>query len=161
MRAIVAIAVLLLAGCSQPSVGGCTQIGAVSGVSVTVERTIAAGVDNVVLRLCYDDRCKDVPVNELYPGSDTVPQDCPSAKDPDTTCSATAVPNGTMVGFVEVADLPEGAITASAKLTVGGKKRSLSKINVTATVVYPNGKVCPPMANQAQLTIGPDGLTAR
>jgi hypothetical protein len=129
-------------------------------VSVTVDRAAAASVANIILRLCYDDRCKDVRVDHLYPGSDTVPQGCPTVKNPNTSCSATAVPNGTKVGFVEVADLPEGTIRASATMTVNGNARKLSQIEVQATVVHPNGPSCPGTANQAKITVGAGRLTA-
>ncbi|HSU35534.1 MAG TPA: hypothetical protein VLJ88_07735, partial [Propionibacteriaceae bacterium] len=101
MRAFAAGAVLLLASaCTAPGVVGCTEIGAPPGVGVTVEKASAAGVTALSLRVCWAGDCTDHEV-ELSPGSDTVDQGCAN-DEPDAACSATAVPNDTVVGFVEV-----------------------------------------------------------
>ena len=103
MRRWVVAVLLLLAGCSAPP-QACTEIGSVSGVSVTVLAPYAAQVDGVRLEVCWAGQCQEREV-ELAPGSDTVDQGC-SGPDPEDICSATAVPNGTLVGFVEVPGLP-------------------------------------------------------
>jgi hypothetical protein len=84
-------ALLLVVGCSPMEVA-CTEIGASPGVSVTVEKAIAADVAAVRLTVCWDGKCDDHIV-QLLAGSDTVDQGC-DGTDPNPACSATAVPNG-------------------------------------------------------------------
>ena len=104
MRAHAAVAVLLLlTACTDPT-SVCTEIGASPGVSVTVEKALATSLTGLALRVCWDGACKDYDV-DLSPGSDTVDQGC-DGNEPDAACSATAVPNGTLVGFVTVPALP-------------------------------------------------------
>jgi hypothetical protein len=147
--------VLLLAGCSPMEVA-CTEIGAPPGVGVTVEKTIAADVDAVQLTVCWDGDCHDHTV-QLTPGSDTVDQGC-DGNDPDSACSATAVPNGTQVGFAEVPGLPTGTVMIGATVRRAGKQRVLPKIDVQAKPTYPNGQQCGPQGTQAHVVIGASGL---
>ena len=64
-------------------------------------------MDGVRLEVyCSGPDCTEDAV-ELMPGSDTVDQGC-SGSDPDDTCSATAVPNETLVGFLGGPGLPGG-----------------------------------------------------
>ena len=68
-------ALLLLTGCSAPALA-CTEIGAPSGVSVTVLAPYAAEVDALGLTICWTGAdCVDGAV-DLMPGSDTVDQGC-------------------------------------------------------------------------------------
>ena len=118
---------LLLTGCSAPALA-CTEIGAPSGVSVTVLAPYAADVDALSLTICWTGAdCVEGAV-DLMPGSDTVDQGC-SGTEPDDTCSATAVPNGTLVGFLDVAGLPAGPVTVEGTVTAGGKQRRLAEIS--------------------------------
>jgi hypothetical protein len=156
VRALAALAtVLLLAGCGPMEVA-CTEIGAPAGVGVTVEKAIAADVDAVQLTVCWDGDCHVHKV-QLSPGSDTVDQGC-NGNDPDSTCSATAVPNGTKVGFAEVSDLPTGTITIGATIRRDGMQIALPKIDVPANPTYPNGPQCGPQGIQAQVIVGASGL---
>jgi hypothetical protein len=156
VRALAALAtVLLLAGCSPTEVA-CTEIGAASGVGVTVEEAIAADVAAVQLTVCWDGDCHDHKV-QLTPGSDTVDQGC-NGNDPDTACSATAVPNGTKVGFAEVPGLPTGAVMVGATVQRAGKPRVLPRIEVQAKPTYPNGPQCGPQGTQAHVVVGAAGL---
>src|SRR5688500_2121288 len=134
----------------------CTEIGASAGVGVTVEKAIAADVDAVQLTVCWDGDCHDHKV-QLSAGSDTVDQSC-NGNDPDSACSATAVPNGTKVGFAEVPDLPIGTITIGATVRRDGKQIALPKIDVPANPTYPNGPQCGPQGTQAQVIVGATGL---
>ena len=157
MRAYAAGAVLLLVtACTAPAVGGCTEIGAVPGVGVTVEKASAADVTALSLRVCWAGDCTDQQV-ELSPGSDTIDQGCES-DEPDAACSGTVVPNGTLVGFVEVPGLPAGEVQIGATLQQGKRSTRLPEVAIQAETSYPNGPQCEPAANQAQVTIGPDGL---
>lgn len=148
-------ALLLFAGCSPMEVA-CTEIGAASGVGVTVEKAIAADVAAVRLTVCWDGDCHDHKV-QLSPGSDTVDQGC-NGNDPDSACSATAVPNGTKVGFAEVPGLPTGTLMIGAAVQRAGKQRVLPKIEVQARPTYPNGPQCGPQGTQAQVVVGASGL---
>ena len=146
---------LLLAGCSTPELA-CTDIGSVSGISVTVLAPYAAKVDGVRLEVCWAGQCQERDV-ELAPGSDTVDQGC-SGPNPDDPCSATAVPNGTLVGFVELAGLPAGPITIGATLTVDGRRVRVAGVTRTAETTYPNGPQCGAGGNQAAIQIDRTGI---
>jgi hypothetical protein len=155
-RTFLAHAALLLAvGCSPMEVA-CTEIGAPPGVGVTVEKTIAADVDALQLTVCWDGNCHDHDV-ELSPGSDMVDQGC-DGNDPDSACSATAVPNGTKVGFAEVPGLPSGTVMISATVRRSGREVRLPEIEVEAAPTYPNGPQCGPEGTQAQVVVGASGL---
>ena len=156
MRATAAGAVLLLVtACSAPSVA-CTEIGAVPGVGVTVEKASAAGVTALSLRVCWAGDCTDHDV-ALAPGSDSIDQGC-EGDEPDAACSATVVPNGTLVGFAEVPGLPAGEVLIGATVERGKRPTRWPEVAIQAETTYPNGPQCAPAANQAQVTIGPDGL---
>jgi hypothetical protein len=146
---------LLLAGCSVPTLA-CTEIGSVSGVSVTVLAPYASQVDDLGVEVCWAGQCQEREV-ELSPGSDTVDQGC-SGSDPEDTCSATAVPNDTKVGFVEVPGLPAGPITIAGTLTADGRRVQLSEVSRTAETTYPNGPQCGAGGNQAAIEIDKSGI---
>jgi hypothetical protein len=148
-------ALLLVVGCSPMEVA-CTEIGASPGASVTVEKAIAADVAAVRLTVCWDGKCDDHIV-QLLAGSDTVDQGC-DGTDPNPACSATAVPNGTKVGFAEVPGLPTGTITIGATVRRAGKESVLPKIDVRAEPTYPNGPQCGPQGTQAHVMLGASGL---
>lgn len=157
MRTWLAVAVLMmLSGCSAASVT-CTEIGAPSGISVTVLAPYAAGVDALSLTVCWAGAdCVDGAV-DLAAGSDTVDQGC-TGTEPDDTCSATAVPNGTLVGFLDVAGLPAGSVTVEGRVTVDSEQHSLAEITKTAQTTYPNGEMCPAGGNQLSVQLDADGL---
>ncbi len=146
---------LLVTACSAPS-GACTEIGAVPGVGVTVEKASAAGVTALSLRVCWAGDCTDRDV-ALSPGSDSIDQGC-EGDEPDAACSATVVPNGTLVGFAEVPGLPAGEVLIGASVERGERSSRLPEVAIQAETSYPNGPRCEPAANQAQVTIGRDGM---
>jgi len=156
--AVLALA-LTLAGCSTPELT-CTDIGSPNGVGVTVERTTASGLDGLELRICPGQSttrgCQTSSV-ALDPGSDSVDQGC-DATEPDAACSATVVPNGSLVGFVDVAWLSPGPVTVMATTTRNGNRRTFPAIGVSAEAVYPNGRACGATGNQARVTLRSDGL---
>jgi hypothetical protein len=156
VRAIAALAtVLVLTGCSPTEIA-CTEIGAPPGVGVTVDKALAPKVDAVRLTVCWDGKCHDRNVS-LSPGSDTVDQGCNGAG-PDSACSATAVPNGTKIGFVEVPGLPAGTVMISATIRKAGKQVALPEIAAQAKPTYPNGPQCPAQGNQVQVVVEASGL---
>ena len=156
MRAYAAVFVLLVVtGCSAPEIA-CTQIGAPSGVSVTVDADIAPGVEALQVSACWGGTCTTRPV-ELNPGYDSIDQGCDGTQ-PDAACSASASPNGTLVGFLDVADLPVGQITVRATAQLADRKRAFADASVTAETVYPNGPNCPGAGNQVKVTISDAGI---
>ncbi|MFC7625040.1 hypothetical protein [Microlunatus sp. GCM10028923] len=162
MRSAVGISGLILAavalvGCTAMEPKACTAIGSVPGVGVTIDKAAATGVDGLRLEVCWKgDPCRDAEV-ELQPGTDTVDQGC-DGDDPDSTCSASAVPNGTLVGFAQIEGLPSGPIDVTAIVIKGTKPQPESKATVMAAVTHPNGPDCPAGANQAKITIDADGI---
>jgi hypothetical protein len=154
---LVTACLVLLAGCSPLEVAACTEIGAPSGVNVTVEKEIAEQVRSVVLTICDAGDCQDHPV-ELIPGSDSVDQGC-TGPGSDAACSATAVPNGSKVGFLQ-AELQAAKLEISALVVRTGKPQKLSPIEVEAKATFPNGPNCPAGGNQTKITIGAEGLRA-
>jgi hypothetical protein len=127
-------------------------------VSVTVLAPYAAEVDALSLTVCWAGAdCVEGAV-ELAPGSDTVDQGC-SGPAPDDACSATAVPNGTLAGFLDVAGLPAGAVTVEGSVTADGEQRSLAEITKSAETTFPNGSACPAGGNQLSLQLDADGLS--
>ena len=155
MRRWVVAVFLLVAGCSTPELS-CTDIGSVSGISVTVLAPYAAQVDGVRLEVCWAGQCQERDV-EVAPGSDTVDQGC-SGPNPDDPCSATAVPNGTLVGFVELAGLPARPVTIEATLNVDGRRVRVAEVTRTAGTTYPNWPQCGAGGNQAAITIDRIGI---
>jgi hypothetical protein len=156
VRVWAAAAVLLaLTGCGTPEVP-CTEIGSASGVTVTVLAPYAEQVDRVHLEVCWSGPCSEGDV-ELSPGRDTVDQGC-SGPDPDDTCSATAVPNRTLVGFLPVPGLPAGEVRVSGTVTIPGRAVPLAEVTRTAATTYPNGPQCGPGGNQLAITIDQAGI---
>jgi hypothetical protein len=146
---------LLAPGCSAP-VLACPAIGSVSGISVTVLAPYAAEVTAVRLKACWAGQCQHRDV-QLAPGSDTVDQGCSGAQ-PDDTCSATAVPNGTLVGFAEIAELPAGPVTVAATVTVNGRPVPMAKVRRNAQITFPAGPDRGPGGNELRITIDRTGI---
>ena len=156
VRVWAAAAVLVaLTGCGAPEVA-CTEIGSASGVTVTVLAPYAEQVDRVRLEVCWSGPCTEGDV-ELSPGSDTVDQGC-SGSDPDDTCSATVVPNRTLVGFLDVPELPAGEVTVRGTVTVDGQAVALAEVTRTAATTYPNGPQCAAGGNRLAVTVDRSGL---
>ena len=145
-----------LSGCTPVA---CSDICSDPGISVVIAAELAPTLSRLTLDVCAGNNCRTVPV-ALFPGSSTHGDDCPSAS-PDSVCSATAVPNGTLTGFATVTGLPTGAIQIGATATIGGVKRRFDRIGVTSTTTYPNGPRCDPGGNQAQLEVRQSGLVGR
>lgn len=145
----------VLAGCTAAP-RACTAIGSPSGIGVTIAADAADEVTGLELTACWDDTCRDAEV-DLQPGSDSVDQGCDS-DGPDAACSAKAVPNGTLVGFANVQDLPAESITVQAVVIKNGKEQPPLDATVTAEVTYPNGDHCPAGGNQAKIMIDASGI---
>ena len=159
---LIALFAAVTTGChaAAPIGQACTEIGATPGVNVVVERPVADRATDVepltlTLRICQAD-CAEQAV-ELHPGSVTVGEDCPS-DDPDGSCSASSSPDGTLVGFAEVAALTAGPVRISGTLEAGATTTKLAQVTVTAETSYPNGRDCPGEAPQASVRVTPAGL---
>jgi hypothetical protein len=134
----------------------CTAIGSVPGVGVTVAEDVSSQLSGVRLSVCWSGRCRQYPV-DLRPGATPVGQGCEGSS-PDAVCSATVVPDGTLVGFVQIADLPEGPLTVSGSGVRAGRKVRWSELNVQARPSFPNGPDCGAGAPQASVTLRATGL---
>jgi hypothetical protein len=146
---------LLICGACGGSQVACTDIGAPSGVNVTVDRQIAADVHSLTLTICWSGDCLDH-LADLVPGADSLDQGC-NGSGPDAACSATAVPNGSKIGFVP-AELPTGKITIETTVVQNGRRRTFGPLEVDARTTYPNGPMCQAGGNQATITLDRDGL---
>lgn len=130
----------------------CTEIGAPPGISITVAKDMAESIESPMLEVCTDE-CRTYDL-ELQPGSEAVDLGCDSGG-PEGSCSASMRPNGTLVGFVDIEELPSGEvgvtlISGDEHYSTTGKPR----------LVYPNGPDCPGEALQLSLTLG-DGVLTR
>ncbi len=148
-------ALLLAGGCGAPGAPiACTEIGAEDGVSVVVAAERAREVSGLSLEVCWEGRCRE-PELRLEAGSTTVDLGC----DADGTCSGSASPDGTLVGFAPL-DLPAGEVEIRAAVTgQDGHTRVLAPVRATAEVVRPNGPQCPGEARQLALTLDRNGLS--
>ena len=91
----VAALLVLVTGCgaSTGSEGhACTEIGAVSGVGLTVGQELADDVRGAEIQVCWDGTCERFPL-DLHPGERMVDLGCESDQ-PDAVCSATSTPDG-------------------------------------------------------------------
>lgn len=153
--ASVLTAVVVCSACAGAGGAGqnaCTEIGASPGVGVTVSAAMAGSIKDAVLEVCAE-QCRTHQL-ELYPGSDSVDLGCDD-EDPESSCSASVRPNGTLVGFVVVDDLPEAPVGVT--LVSGDEQYSTT---ATPEQVYPNGPDCPGAALQLSLMLNDGALTA-
>lgn len=155
LRAAAVLCAVPLALSSCSSMGpACTEIGAQSGVSVSVAGGLATVTESLAVAVCLDDGCSTAEV-DLQPGSSTTLETCT----PDGVCSATATPDGTLVGFATV-ELPEEEVDADVTLRRSDGTTSVHTFTLTPTTVYPNGKRCGGGAVQGSLVLDDDVLRA-
>lgn len=122
---------------------------------MVVEREVVTEPLTLRLRICQAD-CTEQTV-ELQPGSVTVDEDCAS-DDPDGSCSASASPDGTLVGFADVDPFTAGPVRISGTMRSDSGTTTLDEVTVTAETTYPNGRDCPGEAAQASVRVTPAGL---
>jgi hypothetical protein len=146
---------VLAAGCA-PAEQACTLIGTVTGVAVRVQPDLAADLSELRLRVCVGATCR-TQVVDLAPGTRSLDQGC-AGRRPDDSCSAVATPDGTLVGFVPVDDLPVGALRVSGRVRARSGPLDLPVVRVAAATTYPNGADCGPGANQASVSIDRTGI---
>lgn len=153
---LVAVALLLTSCGTFVPERACTLIGTVPGVQLVVAKDIAAQVSGVRLKVCWAARCQERTV-DLRPGSVSGDQGCDSAS-PGAVCSASASPDQTLTGFVQIADLPDGAVTVSA---TGLRERRWTRwqaVTVATRRSYPNGPDCGAGAPAASVRLDATGL---
>lgn len=109
----------------------------------------------LTLRICQDD-CVQRAV-ELQPGSTTVGPTCTS-NDPDGSCSVSASPDGTLVGFADVPTLSTGGVRVSGTWQTGSRTAALDEVDTTAEPTYPSGPGCPAGGPQAAIRVTSAGL---
>ncbi|MCB5292157.1 hypothetical protein [Arthrobacter sp. SO3] len=132
---------LLATGC-QPQTA-CPAIAQAPVVALTVAREYAGTVKTLRLKACQDGRCKEADL-ELFPGTTTVDQGCGQGTDGnDRPCSATASPDGTLVGMLMLDQLTESPIEALVGATgVSGLPLPVRILTFTPRVAYPYGVQC-------------------
>lgn len=172
-NAVLAAAAVATTGCATVP-EACTQIAARSGVGVTVAAELAPEVTGVHLIVCWSGQCVEDSV-ELSPGTIAVDQGCESpgpgdtagtagaagTAGPDTACSAVLEPDGTLVGFLDIPDLPaeQLEITALGSTADGGMLPERTT-TAPAELVFPNGPGCGGEAPQVSVRLDRDGLHA-
>ena len=130
---------VLTSGCYYyPVPTPCPMIAQASAVSVTVAREYVPQVGSLRLKACQDGVCKEAGV-ELFPGTASIDQGCT----PDGVCSATASPDGTMIGMLMLESLTEApmALTASG-ISPGGSPLPVRTLNFRPRGAYPYGEQC-------------------
>ena len=131
---------VLASGCYYyyPVPAPCPAIAQATAVSVTVAREYVAQVGSLRLKACQDGVCKEAPV-ELFPGTASIDQGCT----PDGVCSATASPDGTMLGMLMLESLTEAPMALTATGTsAGGSALPVRTLDFRPSGAYPNGEQC-------------------
>jgi hypothetical protein len=128
-----------LAGCfPYPPGAECPAIGQASVVSVTIPVSYVPRVGTLRLRSCQDGACKEDSV-ELRPGAVSVDQGC----SPDGVCSATASPDGTLVGMLFLDSLTEAPMTVTATGTSpDGQALPVRMLEFRPRGAFPYGEQC-------------------
>ncbi|MFC9353803.1 hypothetical protein [Arthrobacter sp. NPDC057013] len=131
----------LLSGCHAFE-AVCPAIGQVPGVAVTVAAGYSPQVKTLRLLACQDGQCKEDTLH-LMPGSVTVDQGCTDGSRPDGVCSATAKPDGTRHGLLQLETLSESPIdvTASGRYA-NGKQMPTRTLRFEPRTSYPFGEQC-------------------
>ncbi|MHC6591379.1 hypothetical protein [Arthrobacter sp. C152] len=143
---------VLVSGCG-PGASACPAIAQATAVSVTITADYAPRVHTLHLRACQDGNCKEGDV-ELRAGSAAVDQGCT----PEGACSATASPDGTLVGTLMLDALTESpmAITATGA-GPDGSPLPVSTLQFQPRAVYPFGEQCGKFLT-ASVTLDSTGL---
>ena len=114
------------------------MIAQASVVSVTVVRDYVPEVKTLHLRACQDGICKEADL-ELFPGTASVDQGCA----PDGVCSATATPDGTMMGMLMLDSLTEAPMALTATGTApDGTALPVRTLDFRPRGAYPYGEQC-------------------
>lgn len=132
-------ATLLTSGCYYcPIPPPCPAIAQATMVSVTVAREYVPQVGSLRLKACQDGVCKEAEV-ELFPGTVAIDQGCTA----EGGCSATASPDGTLMGMLMLDSLTESpmALTAAVRAP-DGTPQPVRTLNFRPRGAYPFGEHC-------------------
>ncbi|MFE4833276.1 hypothetical protein ACFRAU_01200 [Arthrobacter sp. NPDC056691] len=131
----------LISGCHAFETA-CPAIGQVPGVAVTVAAGYSPDVKTLHLRACQDGRCQEGTLH-LVPGSIAVDQGCADDSRPDGACSATAKPDGTLRGMLELDALGDSPIVVTARgSNTTGKPMPTRTLRFDPKASYPFGEQC-------------------
>ncbi|MGN7251215.1 hypothetical protein [Arthrobacter sp. SAFR-014] len=131
----------LLSGCHAFETA-CPAVGQVSGVAVTVAAGYAPEVKTLHVKACQDGKCKDDTL-ELVAGSVPVDLGCADASKPDAVCAATAKPDGTRRGMLNLDRLGESPISVTASgRSASGKPLPVRTLTFAPRASYPFGEQC-------------------
>jgi hypothetical protein len=138
---------VLISGCQSFEVA-CPAIGQAAGVAVTVAADYAPAVRALHLKACQDGTCKAADL-ELVPGTKSVDQGCspaaepPGGYGPGSVCSATAAPDGTKRGMLQLGTLSEAPMDVTVTGTLkDGRPLPLRTLHFTPQGNYPFGEQC-------------------
>lgn len=117
---------LLVTGCAGQPGAACPELALLEGFAVVVEEGVilAGDPESVTLRACQGVTCHVQDI-ELVPGSTSKDAGCSPAAPtgPDTACSASSVPDGTLVGYWPTEDFDTGHIDVEASGLESGSLR--------------------------------------
>ncbi|GAA1498793.1 hypothetical protein [Paeniglutamicibacter kerguelensis] len=149
---------LLVPGCAGQPADACPELALLEGFPVVVEAGVApAGFDSVMVRACQGGTCHAQDV-DLVPGSTSVDAGCSPAvpTSADTACSASAVPDGTLVGYWVTGDFNPGPIDVEASAPGFGPVRG----TVEGRLESSGSGACLQRVFQTPLHIGADSITS-
>ena len=144
----------LTSGCYYfPYETPCPAIAQASVVSVTVAAPYAPRVGTLHLKACQDGVCTEDDL-ELRQGSISIDQGCR----PEGVCSATASPDGTMIGMLFLDALTESpmAVTATGTST-DGSALPVRSLDFRPRGEFPYGERCGRFVT-ASVVLDADGL---
>lgn len=149
----------LLAACS-PGQGGCPAIAAVPAVSLTVVRGYVPQLESLHMKACQDGTCTEGPL-DLMPGSVSIGDECNPDAGPDSVCSATASPDGTLIGSLMLERLTESPVDVTLTgVGTDGAALPVRTHTITPVVSTPYGEQCGRFIS-ASVTLDADGLSSR
>ncbi|MEE2570266.1 hypothetical protein V1638_12790 [Pseudarthrobacter sp. J64] len=150
---------LLTAACS-PQEAGCPAIAAAPVVSVTVVRDYVPQVKSLHLKACQEGTCAEGDL-DLQPGSVSMSDDCNRDAGPDSVCSATSTPDGTLIGMLMLERLTDAPVDVVLTGT-GPDGAPLPELphTITPIVSTPYGEQCGQFISAA-VNLDADGLSSR
>lgn len=154
-----AATVLLLVSCAPAPEAGCIEPALLTGFSVLLQEQVvpAAGLREISLEACQHGHCRTTSLS-LTPGSSTMDLGCatssPGSEPEDTSCSASASPDGSLVGYWPTSEFDTGPINVLATAPGFGPYRG----TVAGVEVSSGTGSCTNSAFQTRLRIGIGGI---
>lgn len=158
MGVVLALSTTAVLAACQPLEQPCPAIAQASVVSLTVAAGYVPSVQSIRLKACQDGNCKEEDL-ELRPGSATIDQGCETDNaGRDGVCSATASPDGTLVGMLMLDVLTGSPIeTTLSGTTPNGVPLPERSLTFTPRSAYPFGQHCGEFLS-ASLVLDAEGL---